>query len=342
MRTEEPQKNSNLVTGTFLLKDHYASILFDSGAKKRFVSTTFTPFIDISPAALDTSYEVELADVRILLPSGVTLKNQGEKPEKDPKTLSCIKTDQKKIKDIPIVRDFLKVFPDDLSGLPPMREVEFHIDLIPRAMQVVRSSYRLAPSEMQELANQLKELQDKDFIRPSRSLWGAPVLFVKKYEWGDKQEEAFCILKDKLCNAPVLALPEGVVYYNASNQGFGCVLMQRGKSEASKDLKALAEMLKGLDAQFERKDDDGLYFMDRIWIPSVGDVRTLIMDEAHTSKYSVHPGADKMYYDLRDLYWWPGIKKDIAIYVGKCLTCSKIKAEHQRPSRLLQQPEILE
>ncbi|GKF92127.1 putative reverse transcriptase domain-containing protein [Tanacetum coccineum] len=71
-----------------------------------------------------------------------------------------------------------------------------------------------------------------------------------------------------------------------------------------------------------------------------GYVRTLIMDEAHKSKYFVHPGADKMYYDLRDRYWWPGIKKDIAEYVSKCLNCLKIKAEHQRPSGLLQQPEI--
>ncbi|GJY80123.1 putative reverse transcriptase domain-containing protein [Tanacetum coccineum] len=72
-----------------------------------------------------------------------------------------------------------------------------------------------------------------------------------------------------------------------------------------------------------------------------GEVRTLIMDEAHKSKYYVHPEADKMYYDLRDRYWWPGIKKDIAEYVSKCLTCLKVKAEHQRPSGLLQQPEIL-
>ncbi|GJW34392.1 putative reverse transcriptase domain-containing protein [Tanacetum coccineum] len=64
------------------------------------------------------------------------------------------------------------------------------------------------------------------------------------------------------------------------------------------------------------------------------------MDEAHKSKYSVHPGVDKMYYDLRDRYCWPEMKKDIAEYVSKCLTCLKVKAEHQRPSGLLQQPEI--
>nr|GEX10544.1 putative reverse transcriptase domain-containing protein [Tanacetum cinerariifolium] len=72
-----------------------------------------------------------------------------------------------------------------------------------------------------------------------------------------------------------------------------------------------------------------------------GDVRTLIMDEAYKSKYSVHPGADKMYYDLRDRYWWPGMIKDIVEYVSKCSTCLKVKAEHQRLSGLLQQPKIL-
>ncbi|GKB70371.1 reverse transcriptase domain-containing protein [Tanacetum coccineum] len=66
------------------------------------------------------------------------------------------------------------------------------------------------------------------------------------------------------------------------------------------------------------------------------------MDEAHKTRYSVHPGADKMYYDLWDMYWWPGMKKEIVIYVSKCLTCAKVKAEHQRPSDLLQKPEIPE
>nr|GFA01801.1 retrotransposon protein, putative, Ty3-gypsy subclass [Tanacetum cinerariifolium] len=112
--------------------------------------------------------------------------------------------------------------------------------------------------------------------------------------------------------------------------------------EASKDLKAPAEWLRGLETHFERRDDGGIYFFDRIWIPSVGGVKKLIMDESHTSRYSIHPSADKMYYDLRDLYWWPGMKRDIAEYVSRCLTCSKIKAEHQKPSGLLQQPEIPE
>ena len=86
----------------------------------------------------------------------------------------------KKIQDIPEVRDFPDVFPEDLPGLPPKRQVEFRIDLIPGAAPIARAPYRLAPSEMQELSSQLQELLSRGFIRPSFSPWGAPVLFVKK------------------------------------------------------------------------------------------------------------------------------------------------------------------
>ncbi|GJY65902.1 putative nucleotidyltransferase, ribonuclease H [Tanacetum coccineum] len=99
------------------------------------------------------------------------------------------------------------------------------------------------------------------------------------------------------------------------------------------------EMQRGWDELMERRSDGVLYYLDRIWVPLKGNVRTLIMDEAYKSKYSVYLRADKMYYDLRDRYWWPGMKKDIAVYVSRCLTCLKVKAEHQRPSGLLQQPD---
>ncbi|GJV51932.1 putative reverse transcriptase domain-containing protein, partial [Tanacetum coccineum] len=187
---ENPQQNPNVVTGTFLLNDHYSCILFDSGAEKSFVSSAFTHFIDITPATLNTSYEIELADGKVVstntilrsctlvlcnhvfkidllptrlgsfdviigmdwlayhralidyyekivcipLPNDKILKVQGERPEKDLRSLACIKADEKKLDDIRVVRDFPK----------------------------------------------LKELQEKGFIRPSHSPWGAPVLFVKK------------------------------------------------------------------------------------------------------------------------------------------------------------------
>ncbi|GJV66561.1 putative reverse transcriptase domain-containing protein [Tanacetum coccineum] len=91
-----------------------------------------------------------------------------------------VKIDEPRICDIPVVRDFTNVFPEDLLGLPPQRQVEFHIDLVPGATPLAKSPYRLAPSEMQELSGQHQELQDKGFIRPSHSPWGTPVLFVKK------------------------------------------------------------------------------------------------------------------------------------------------------------------
>ncbi|GKC56155.1 reverse transcriptase domain-containing protein [Tanacetum coccineum] len=88
--------------------------------------------------------------------------------------------------------------------------------------------------------------------------------------------------------------------------------------------------------------DKTLCLNNRSWLPCYGNLRTLVMHESHKSKYSIHPGSDKMYQDLKQLYWWPNMKANIATYVSKCLTCSKVKAEHQKPSGLLVQPKIPE
>ncbi|GJS65577.1 putative reverse transcriptase domain-containing protein [Tanacetum coccineum] len=301
-----------------------------------------------------------------------------------------------------------------------------------------------------------------------------------KFEWGDKQEAAFQLLKQKLCSAPILALPEGsedfIAYCDASKKGLGAVLMQREKviAYASRQLKiheknytthdlelgavvfalkiwrhylygtkctvftdhkslqhilnqkelnmrqrrwlellsdydceiryhprkanVVADALSrkerdqplrvralvmtiGLDLpkqilnaqtearkpeniknedvggmllenakdpekvrkeKLEPRADGTLCFNGRSWLPCYGDLRTVIMHESHKSKYSIHPGSDKMYQDMKKLYWWPNMKADIATYVSKCLTCAKVKAEHQRPSGLLVQPKIPE
>ncbi|GKB93753.1 putative reverse transcriptase domain-containing protein [Tanacetum coccineum] len=414
--------------------------------------------------------------VRIPLPDRKVLRVVGERSEEKARLLMSAKASDKKQEEIIVVRDFPEVFPDDLSGLPPIREIEFRIELIPGATPVAKSPYRLAPSKMEELSGLLKELQDKElnkltvknryplpriddlfdqlqgsqffskidlrsgyhqlrvheddipknafrtryghfeFTTMPFDLRGACRTFKldwnsskkeKLYARGEEQELAFQTLKDKLCNAPVLALPDGpedfVVYCDASGIGLGCVLMQRGKviAYASRQLKiheknytthdlelgAVVFALKiwrhylyGTKSLFSDYDCEIRYhpgkanvvvdalsrkervkpkrvramnmtlqssIKDRILaaqkeaVPLKGEVRTLIMDEAHKSKYSVHLGADKMYYDLRDRYWWPGMKKDIVEYVSKSLTCLKVKAEHQRPSGLLQQPNIL-
>ncbi|GJT47982.1 putative reverse transcriptase domain-containing protein [Tanacetum coccineum] len=90
------------------------------------------------------------------------------------------------------------------------------------------------------------------------------------------------------------------------------------------------------------RTDGTLCLNNRSWLPCYSDLRTLIMHEYHKSKYSIHPGSDKMYQDLKQLYWWPNMKANIATYVSKCLTCAKVKAEHQKPSGLLVKPEIPE
>ncbi|GJU53882.1 putative reverse transcriptase domain-containing protein [Tanacetum coccineum] len=209
--------NSNVVTGTFLLNNRYASILFDTGADRSFISTAFSTLIDIIPTTLDHGYDVELADGRIIwvntLIRGCTLNflNHPFNIDLMPvemgsfdviigmdgyayiKYHAVIVCDEKLVR-VPFgdktlifhgngsdnVQDFPEVFPEDLPGIPPTRQVEFQIDLIPGAAPVARAPYRLAPSEMKELSDQLKELSDKGFIRPSSSPWGAPVLFVKK------------------------------------------------------------------------------------------------------------------------------------------------------------------
>ncbi|GKC34461.1 putative reverse transcriptase domain-containing protein, partial [Tanacetum coccineum] len=314
--------------------------------------------------------------VEIPVEDGRILRVHGERAVGITRALKSAKEDEPKLNDISVVREFEDVFPEDLSGLPPQQQVEFRIDLVPGATPIAKSPYRLAPCEMQELSGQLQELQDKSFIRPSHSPWGAPVLFVKKkdgslrmcidyrelnkltvknrypllriddlrkedhevhlglvlellrkeklyakfskcefwlqevhflghvvnqngihvdpskieavknwktpttpseirsflglagyyrrfianfskiakpltsltqknqkYVWGVEQEEAFQTLKNNLCDAPILTLPDGVedfvVYCDASNQGLGCVLMQRGKviAYASRQLK---------------------------------------------------------------------------------------------------------
>nr|GEU37489.1 putative reverse transcriptase domain-containing protein [Tanacetum cinerariifolium] len=203
--------DSNVVTGMFLLNNCYASMLFDSGADRSFVSSTFSAFLDVAPSTLDTSYAVKLADWRILetnvILRGCKLGLLGHLFDIDliPIELGSFdviidmdwlaryhavifydekitedKSGEKRLEDVTIVREFLKVSPEDLPRLPPIREVKFQIDLVLGVAPIAQAPYRLAPAEMQELSTQLQELYDKGFIRPSFSPWGAPILFVKK------------------------------------------------------------------------------------------------------------------------------------------------------------------
>ncbi|GJR68541.1 putative reverse transcriptase domain-containing protein [Tanacetum coccineum] len=334
------------------------------------------------------------------------------------------KSEMKRLEDVSIVQDFPEVFPEDLPGLPPTRQVEFQIDLVPGAAPVARAPYRLAPSEMKELSEQLKELSDKGFIRPSSSPWGAPVLFVKKKDGSFRM----CIDYRELNKLTVknrYPLPriddlfdqlQGSSVYSKIDLRSGYHQLRvreedipaQNKQEHEEHLKIILELLKkeelyakfskcefwiskgiqwGLgpsqtdlqcserqrkkncypheeiksertlgdvcienakfpeairEQKLEPRADGTLCLNGRSWLPCYGDLRTVIMHESHKSKYSIHPGSDKMYQDMKKLYWWPNMKADIATYVSKCLTCAKVKAEHQRPSGLLVQPKIPE
>ncbi|GJV66564.1 putative reverse transcriptase domain-containing protein [Tanacetum coccineum] len=214
----------NIVTSTFLLNNCYASMLFDSGADRSFVSSTFSALLDITPSTLDISHPfdidlmpVELGSFDVIIGMDWLAKYHAlivcdEKVVRIPygdevliirgddygngsklNIISCTKTqkyiqkgcqvylaqvtskkaedksEEKRLEDVPIIREFPEVFPDDLPGLPPARQVEFQIDLVPGAAPVARTPYRLAPAKMQELSTQLQELSDKGFIRPSSS-----------------------------------------------------------------------------------------------------------------------------------------------------------------------------
>nr|GEU51741.1 putative reverse transcriptase domain-containing protein [Tanacetum cinerariifolium] len=418
------------------------------------------------------------------------------------------KSEEKRLEDVPIVREFPEVFPEDLPGLPPAQQVEFQIDLVHGAAPIARSPYRLAPAKMQELTTQLQEISDKGFIRPNSSPWEAPnryplpriddlfnrlqgsrvyskidlrsghhqlrireedipktafrtryghyefqvmpfgltnaqTVFIDLMNWvckpyldrfvivfmddiliyskNRKEHEGHLKLILKLLNeeelyakfskcefwlskvqflghvidsegsAPILALPEGsekfVVYCDASHKGLGAVLMQTEKviaytsrqlkenvvadalsrkerskplrvealvmtirlklpkqilsaqSEARKEENFINEDLQGMINKLKPRADGTLCLNNRSWIPCFDDLRALIMHESHKSKYSIHPGSDKMYQYLKKLYWWPNMKAEVATYVSKCLTCTKVKIEYQKLSGLLVQPE---
>nr|GEV59094.1 putative reverse transcriptase domain-containing protein [Tanacetum cinerariifolium] len=231
IRDAEQNQGPNVVTGTFLLNNRYATMLFNSGADKSFMDIKFSHLIVIKPVKLNSSYEVELADGKVVSNNSVlrsyTLnlldhlfdidlmpielgtfdvivgmdwlverdalivcgKKEVHVPYKN-KTL-VVKSDsnlsrlkkepaKKQPQDVPVICNFPEVFLHNLPGLPPPRQVEFKIELIPGAVPVKRAPYRLAPSELKELTDQLKELSEKGFVRPSSSPWGALVLFVEK------------------------------------------------------------------------------------------------------------------------------------------------------------------
>ncbi|GKD49766.1 putative reverse transcriptase domain-containing protein [Tanacetum coccineum] len=501
LRDKNAHQDPNVVTGTFLLNQHLAKVLFDSGADKSFISLPLASKLNLLSITIDTFYDIEMANGNLVSTNTVikgctlTLLNHpfeinlmpiklgsfnviigmdwlskyhakilcDEKVVHIPINYETLiirvtekKSDEKRLEDILIVKEFSDVFPEDLPGLPPVRqEFDDYIHHLQRFKRLnstksyLRSGLSSTESKERDIPkhsfqNKIRtyEFQVMPFWCNERTLlcsgtsrpkehashlriilellrkeklyakfskcdfwicivqflghlidsqglhvdpakieavknWTSPTTpsevhqflglagyyrrFIqgfskiakpltkltqknKSYIWGEEQESAFQLLKQKLCEAPILALPEGnddfVVYCDASLQGLGAVLMQREKIEALKEENIKSENLRGMDKLFEIRLDGTCCIKNQSWLPLFGGLRDLIMHESHKSKYSIHPGSDKMYHDLKKLYWWPNMKAIIAEYVSKCLTCSRVKAECQKPSGLLVQPEI--
>ncbi|XP_073273278.1 uncharacterized protein [Primulina huaijiensis] len=236
------------------------------------------------------------------------------------------------VKNIPVVDEFPYVFPGEIPGFPPEREVEVEIELVPGTAPISRASYRLAPSEMKELKQQLQDLLDKGYIRPSVSPWRAPVLFVKKkygsmrlcidyrqlnrFEWTHDCENSFNELRQRLTTAPVLALPSGsggyIVYTDASLQGL------REAQFFDPKVKKLTRSANGYNTSgFAFQTDGTLCLSGRIVVPEDSELRDEILSQAHRIKLSTHPGSMKTYKDLKTRVMRFGLKGKLApIFIG--------------------------
>nr|GEU47609.1 reverse transcriptase domain-containing protein [Tanacetum cinerariifolium] len=245
------------------------------------------------------------------------------------------KLEEKRLEDMPIVRDFPEIFPEHLSAIPPARQKDrsFRMCIDYRELNKLTVKDRYPLPKIDDLFDQLQRssIYSKIDLRLGYHQLRVHEEDIPKTVYRTRYGHyKFQVMPFGLTNAPV-------VFMDLMNQ-----------TKALKPENLSAEDVRGMirkdlpKKKLEPRTDGTLCLNKKSWVPCSGDLRALVMDEYHKSKYSIHSGSGKMYQDLKQLYWWPNMKADIATYVGKCLTCSKVKAEHQKPSGLLVQPEILE
>ncbi|KAI3712422.1 hypothetical protein L1987_70978 [Smallanthus sonchifolius] len=345
INANEAQANNDVINGTFLVNNHYASVLFDTGADRSFVSLTYESRLAKQRTKLDNSYSVEIANGKsisinsVIRDCNLELNNHKFSVDLLPMQLGSFdiiigmdwlskhhaeylrkkyiaflahivdtKDKGKKLQDIPIIRDFPEIFPEDLPGLPPPRQVEFRIDLVPRATPVAKAPYRLAPSEMQELASQLQELSSKGFIRPSHSPWGAPVLFVKKKDGSFRM----CIDYHELNKLTIknrYPLPHIDDLFDQL-QGSTCF--------SKIDLRSGYHQLRVLD-----EDIPKTAFRTRY-----GHYEFMVIPFGLTNAHAV-------FMDLMNRVCKPYLHKFVIVFIDDILVYSKTKAEHEQHLRLI-------
>ncbi|GJW43877.1 putative reverse transcriptase domain-containing protein [Tanacetum coccineum] len=405
--------DSNVVTGTFLLNNHYASILFDTGADRSFISTAFSSLINI---ALENNYDVELADRKIvrglvIITKFLALRGAPVMSFKDEgcfiqMALTTIDLrsgyHQLRVREQDIPKTAFQtryghyefqVMPFGLTNAPAdEKEHEEHLKAILELLKKEKLYAKFLKCEfwipkVQFLGHVIdsrgihvdpaKIESIKDWASPKTpteirqflGLVGYYRRFIEgfskiakpmtkltqkgiKFDWGEKEENAFQLIKQKFGACASFWL------YLKKRRHCWSTVMRHTRVRIGSAVFALKEMANTIYMEPEapggmiRKDipkeklepraDGTLCLHGRSWLPCYGDLRSVIMHESHKSKYSIHPGSEKMYQDMKKLYWWPNMKADIATYVSKCLTCARVKAEHQRSSGLLVQPTITE
>nr|GEV13106.1 reverse transcriptase domain-containing protein [Tanacetum cinerariifolium] len=331
LKDKNAHKDSNVVMGMFLLNQHLARVLFDSGADKSFVSLSLASMLNIPQITLDTTYDIEMADGNLVgtntVIQGCTLILLNQPFEIN---LMLIKLGSF---DVVIGMDWLSK--NHAEIICDEKVVHISIDgetLIIRAqvmekksekrrmedIPVVREFLKVFPKYLPGLP--LKELN----MRQRRSLeLLADYDYEIRYHLGKANVVADALSwKERIKPLRVRAL------FMTLHPKLPSQILE-AKTEAIKEENIEAEIIRGIDKAFKVRHDGTRCIKNQSWLPLFGGMRDLIMHESHKLKYSIHLGSDKMYQDLKKVYWWPNIKAIIAEYVGKCLTCSRVKAEYR-------------
>ncbi|GJY27747.1 putative reverse transcriptase domain-containing protein [Tanacetum coccineum] len=326
-------KGPNVVTGTFLLNNRYAFVLFDSGSDRSFMDTRFSSMLDIDPVKINASYEVELADGRVLGTFNVIIGM-----------------------DWLVKQDVVIVCGEKVVRIP-YRNKTLIVESDKGAAPVACAPYRLAPLEMRELSVQLQELLEKGFIRPSSSSWGAPrsaIRTINMLRFRDTEDIPIRHLDSRFIEGFLISKPLTKLTQNekirhrvgkegrgrrttwfmrdASLKGYGAVLMQKEKVIAydSRQLKVHEENYTTHDLEL-----GAVVFALRLWRHYLYGTKCVVFADHKSLQYILNQKE----LNLRQQRWIE-LLSDYDCEIRKCLTCAKFKAEHQKPSGLLQQPEI--